>query len=177
MLFLLKHDQNRVYGRNLRLIQELMHLNDPANSNFKQVFAYFLNISVLTNSVTQAGFQVRYVHASIWNKSLRVNVNTFALAGSPEAEDVVSTDAKRALARARENIILPTTEFLLCDAISDLSGSKKLCDWAVLNSVLLPPFLTDPVVLEGETEVAELRRTFTVKIFEQELEYASDESD
>ena len=79
-------------------------------------------------------------------------MTAFALAGLLEAPTVVLIDAERIFNRSREKIHLPITEFLLRAAVGDLFRSKKLRDWAALNAVLLPPFLTEAVVFERKTQ-------------------------
>ena len=42
-------------------------------------------------------------------------------------------------------------EVLLRAAVDDLARSKKIRDWVLMNDFLLPPFLTEKVVLDDET--------------------------
>ena len=72
---------------------------------------------------------------------------------------------------------LPTTEFLICTSVRDLSNSKNHRDWAELNAVLLQPLLTMSVVLDGEKSVGELLKTLTTNISERGYESAADESE
>ena len=64
-LLLLEHDQNGVCNRNIRLIKELIRLDDPAGSNFKGVSAYTPNLTLLTKSATPGEIQVTFSHASV----------------------------------------------------------------------------------------------------------------
>ena len=172
-IFLLRHNQNRVYDHNLRSIQGSMLSDRPYGYNFKRVCVDFPNPAILAKSATPGELQVVYVHASIGNKALGETVTAFALAGSLEAPTMVSIGAERA--GAGENIHLLTTEFLLRAAASDLSKSKKLRYWAALNAILLPPFLAEAVVLKGETEAAEILKSFAAKILELGLGSSSAE--
>ena len=69
-LFLLKNNQNGICKRNLRLIQELMHLYKPSIAKFKWVCADFPNLALLIKSATTGGVQVTYVHTPVGKKSL-----------------------------------------------------------------------------------------------------------
>ena len=149
-LFLLKHNQNKVYDQNLCLIQESMRLDRLAGYMFKRLCVDFPNPAILDKGATPGKFQVVYVHASVGNKSLGETVTYFALAGLLEAPTMVSIGAERAGAGTRENIHLPTTEVLLRAAIGDLYKSRKLRDWAALNAVFLPPLLAKDLIFEGE---------------------------
>ena len=69
-LFLLKNDQNGVFNRNLRSIQESMCSDKPTGSKFKQVCTYFPNIALLTKSAMPGEVQVTYAHTSIGNNGM-----------------------------------------------------------------------------------------------------------
>ena len=74
---------------------------------------------------------------------------SFALVGWIKSPTVVTINTERACAGSGIKIRLPATKVLLYATIGDLSNSKKLLDWAVLNALLLPPSLTKVVVPEG----------------------------
>ena len=86
----------------------------------------------------------------VGKKILGENVTAFALAGYLESLTVLYIDAKRGFAVSGDKIRLPITEVLLCAIVGDLALSNKLRDWTSLNAILLPPFLTEAVILDGE---------------------------
>ena len=107
-----------------------------------------------------------YTHTSIGSKSLDETVTNFALAGSLKAPTVVSIDVERNFSVNGEKIRLPTKKFLLCTSAGNLEKSKNISDWTSRNAVLLPLFLTEAVVADGETEEEALLDIFTEKIQE-----------
>ena len=90
---------------------------------------------------------------------------------------MVTINAERTFAGAGNKIHLSTNKVLLHAAVGGLSKSKKLRDWVYLNVVHLPPFLTEVVVLKGETVAGELLETFSANIGEHRLEPPTKESD
>ena len=48
-----------------------------------------------------------------------------------------------------EKIHIPTMEVFLRATIINLEKSKKICDWASRNAVILPPFLAKVVITNG----------------------------
>ena len=113
------------------------------------------------------------MHASVGNKSRRKTVICFLLEISLESPTVVTVNAQCAFVGASNNISIPTTEVLLRTAIGKLSKLKKLRNWMALNTVLLLPFLTEEVFLEGEKAVGGVLNTFTTKIAKRKSESAT----
>ena len=58
-----------------------------------------------------------------------------------------------AFAEDGDKIHLPTTEVLLHAAAGDLMRSKNQQDWTPHNAFLLPPFLTEAAILNGESDM------------------------
>ena len=54
----------------------------------------------------------------------------------------------------------------------DLTRFKKQQDWQSLNAVLLPPLLTEVVIIHGESDVGELLKIFARLIREWALDTA-----
>ena len=80
---------------------------------------------------------------------------------------MVLINAEHAFTRSGKNIPLLILEVLLLTEVGYTSSSKKISDQAVLNAILLPPFLVDAVVLEVQAQESELRKTYIAKILEQ----------
>ena len=112
---------------------------------------------------------------SVGNNYLGSTVTAFTLVGSLNAPTVVTINDDCNFTGAGDKIHLTTTKVLLRAAVGDLSKSNKLCNCAVLNSLLLLPFLTKAVVLEGETAAGELLKTFADKILEHGSESTTKE--
>ena len=72
------------------------------------------------------------------------------MAGFLKSRTVFMIDVEHAFASTSDNIRLPTIEVLLCTAVGDLINLKKLRNWAALDAILLLPFLSNAVVLEGD---------------------------
>ena len=51
-----------------------------------------------------------------------------------------------------DKIRLPIMEVLLCTATGDLARSKKQRDLTPCNVILLPPFLAESAILNGELD-------------------------
>ena len=125
-LFLLKHDQNGVFNRNLLSIQDLMRSDESAGTKFKRVCTDSLHLTLLTKTATPGEMQVTFGYTSVGNNSLEETVTAFALVGSLEYLVVASIDAKRDFTSANKKSRLPVTEFLLHDTNITLMGSMKL---------------------------------------------------
>ena len=162
LLILIKHDQSRVCNCNICSTQELICLDKPSGTKFKRVCMYLPNLTIFTKSVTLGEFQVTYSHTSIGNKYLREIVADFPLLVYLEGLTVVLIDAKRNF--YKKNIHPLIMEVLLRATVSDLSRSKKLRDWMVLNTVFVKTFLAEAVVLKGKAQDLELMKTFDAKI-------------
>ena len=67
--FIIHHDINGIYEKNLRSIQYLMRTSDPTSLKFKLVCKYFPDIDILTKSATLGNFQQTFMHFYIYNKS------------------------------------------------------------------------------------------------------------
>ena len=90
---------------------------------------------------------------------------------------MVFIDSKLTFVRASNNILLLVTEVLLHAAVDNLARSKKLRGWASLNSVLLPPFLAEAVVLGVNTSETALPNTFAANIAERRSKSSAESSD
>ena len=97
-IYIIQHEQNKIFEQNIRSIQEAMRSEKPTGSKFKRVSTDFLNLVMLTKSATPGEIQATYAHASVGNKSLGDTVTAFSLARSLEAPTVASIDIKRAFA-------------------------------------------------------------------------------
>ena len=99
------------------------------------------------------------------------------MAGSLGSSAVVSIDADIAFTIAGNKIHLPISEVVLRAAAGDLARSKKQRDWALLNSVLLLPLLTEAGLLDGETSMKDILNIFARTIIEREAEEDEDDED
>ena len=63
---------------------------------------------------------------------------------------VVYISTKRVFDISSNNIFLPTTKVLLRAAVGKFAHSKKLRNWVMLNAILLPPFLTEDVIMDSQ---------------------------
>ena len=151
-----------------------MHLDEPVGTKFKRVCTYFPNLALLTKSATPGDIQVTFGNASVGNKYLWETVTSFSLTGSLESPTVVSIDSKRAFTSAGKKIRLPVTEVLLRAAGDNLACLKNLRDLALSNTLLLPPFITKVVILDGKTSATEFLKIFATKIAEPFSEAASE---
>ena len=127
-----------------------MRSDKPAVSDFKWVCMDFPNLSLLNKSAILKEFQVIDAHAVVGNKPLEETVTPFALLVSLEAPTMVTIGPESTFAGVGKHIRLPATKVFLCAAIGNLFKSNKICDWMVLNAILLLPFLIEEVVLEGD---------------------------
>ena len=64
-------------------------------------------------------------------------------------------------------IHLPIMEVLLRASDRDLARLKNQRDWTPHNDVLLPPFLTEAAILDGESDVGELLNFFSSSVTER----------
>ena len=69
--FIIHHDINGLYDKNLRSIQYLMFTSKPAGKKIKHVWDYFPNLAILTKSAIPGNLQPIFVHVSVGKKSLR----------------------------------------------------------------------------------------------------------
>ena len=104
------------------------------------------NLELLTKSATTGKVEVTYVHASIGNKSLGETMIAFAFEVSLDAPTVVTINTEHDFTGIVDKICLPITKFILCAAVGNLCGSKKLRDWKSLNALLFLSFLTEAVL-------------------------------
>ena len=70
---------------------------------------------------------------------------------SPLRNFFVNSDI--AFANAGDNIRIPIAGVILGATAGDLKRSKKQRYWVALNTILLPPFLTEAAILDGKTAV------------------------
>ena len=90
---------------------------------------------------------------------------------------MVLIGVERAFPGDGKKIRLLTAEVLLCTAVGDLAKSKNLQDWASMNSVLLPSFLTGAFVTDRETVVESLLKIFTDNINNHEADNKPEDID
>ena len=88
---------------------------------------------------------------------------------------MVLIDINLAFAKDGKNIRLSMTEVLIRAATSDLAKSKNPRNWTSRNTLLLPPFLTETVVTDGDTVAEALLKIFFKKTKEQEAENTTEE--
>ena len=82
-----------------------------------------------------------------------------------EAPTVISINSGINFANIGDKIWIPITKVLLHVDVGDLAKSKKQRDWVALNSVLIPPFLTEDAILDGETAAKNLLKVFKKCIY------------
>ena len=123
--FIIHHDLNGLFNKNLRLIQDLMRTSEPAGEKFKYVCGNFPNLAILTKRATLGDVQLTFVHVSVGKTPLGESITAFSHAGSLEAPTVNYINVNIAFAIAGNRIWIPVTEVLLRAAVSDLARSKK----------------------------------------------------
>ena len=170
--FLLHHPLNGLGNANIRSVQEAMRASEPATKKYKNVCEDFPNLGILTKIFTPGEVQLTFGHSIVGNKSLGESIQAFALAGDLGSPSVISFNLKICFAPEGEKIRLPITEVLLHAAAGDLACSKKQRDWQSLDVVLLPPFLTEVAILNGESDTGELLKIFARSITEWALDAA-----
>ena len=99
-------------------------------------------------------------HAAVGNKFLRLSVVAFALAGDISSPSFISLKIDIAFATDGDKIRLLIVEVLPLAASGNLARSKNQKYWTPRNAVLLPPFLTEAVILHRESDVGELLNIF-----------------
>ena len=159
-MFIFHHHQNRICNNNLRSNQEIMRTSEPALKKYKKVCKDFPNLSILTKTATPGEVQLKFVHASVGNKSLGESVAAFALEGLLDSPYDVLVYINIAFAVYGDKIRFPITEVLLRAAAGDLARSKKQQDWTPRNVVLLPPFLTEAEILDGGADAGDILKIF-----------------
>ena len=127
----------------------------------------FPNLAILTKSATPGEVQLKFVHATVGNKSLGEYVVVFSLAGYIDSPSAVSINMEINFFTNSDNIYLPITEVLLCAATGNLARSKKQRDWTQRNAVLLPPFITEATILNGWSDDGDLLKTFNRSVTER----------
>ena len=130
----------------------------------------FPNLAVLTKSATHEKIQATYAHSSVGNKSLWQNSHHLRLEGYLEALAMVSIDIKHDFTGDGEKIRLLTTEVLLRAAAGELAKSKNIRNWTSMNVVVLPPFLTEIALTDGETAAEAIIKIFAERTNRQEAE-------
>ena len=158
--FLLDHPLTGLGNSNLRSVQKVIQASKPATEKFKDICTDFPNLDILTKISTPGEIQLIFRHSTVRNKSLGETLQSFALSSDLASSSVISFNLENAFAPEGEKTRLPITEALLRAAAGDLKGSKKQRDWQSLNAVLLPPFLTEGVILHGEYDAGELLKIF-----------------
>ena len=143
-----------------------MRASEPAAKKYKKVCVDFPNLAIITKSATTGEVQPTFAHATVGNKSLGESVVAFALAGNLDSTSVVSINTEITFATDGDKIRLPITEILLRDAAGDLKRSKKQQDCTPRNAVLLPPLLTEAVILNGGSDAGDLLGIFARSVTE-----------
>ena len=95
-----------------------------------------------------------------WKKPLGESVTAFTLSGLLDSPSIVSINANIPFAIAGDNTRLPISEVLICAAVGNIARSNKKRDWDPIIYVLLPPFLTKALLLDGETSAEKLLKIF-----------------
>ena len=88
----------------------------------------------------------------------------FVLAGNLSSPSIISLKIGISFAADGDKICLPIAEVLLCASDGDLARSKKQREWTPRNTILLPPFLTEAVILRGDSDAGELLKVFARSI-------------
>ena len=166
-MFIFHHHQSGICNKNIRSIQEIMHMNKPDNEKYKKVCKYLPNIAIVTKSSTLGEVQLAFAHTSVGNTPLGESVTAFALAGSLDSPSVVLIDVNIAFSMDGDNIRLQISEVLLRTAAGDLASSNKQRYWTPINAILIPPLLMEAQILCRETSTEYLLKTFTCTITER----------
>ena len=163
-IFILHHHINGIGNKNIRSIQDVIRASEPDAEKYKRVCEDFPNLAILTKSVTLGEIWLTFGHAAVVNKSLGESVVAFALAGNLSSPSLISLKIEIYFAADNKKIRLPIAEVLLCAAAGVLSHSKNQRDWTLHNAVLLLTFLTEAVILHGESDTSEILKIFTRSI-------------
>ena len=147
-----------------------MRTIDPANDKFKCVYRYFPNIVILNKSATSGEVKLTLAHAYVGNKYLGGYITAFALAVSLESPALVLINAEIAFAISGDKIYLLVTEAILRTAAGNLARSKKERNWAPLKTILISPFLTEKMILDGDTSLEDLLNIFARGITDRTAE-------
>ena len=168
-MFILHHNQNRICKK-IRSIQELMCTSKLDNEKLKHVCEDFPNNSILPKSSTPGDIQLTFAHASIGKKFLGCSVTKFALAWSLDSPTVILINSYITFASAGDKIRLPISELLLRAAAVNFTRSTKKRYWDPLNSIFLPPFLTEADILDGKTSAEYVLKIFVWSITKRDTE-------
>ena len=143
-----------------------MRKSELALEKYKKVCGNLPNLAILSKSAITGEVQLTLTHTSVGNKSLGEFIATFALTGSLNSPSVVLININIVFFMDGDKIRLPITEVLLRAAAGNLARSKKHPYWTPHNAVLLPSFLTEAEILDGETAAEELLKIFARSITE-----------
>ena len=77
-IFLLYHDHNGIFIRNIHSVQDFMHAIYSSNKNFKPVCKYFLNIFILYKSAMPEKVRLIFVHMYVEKNPLGNTLLNFA---------------------------------------------------------------------------------------------------
>ena len=83
-----------------------------------------------------------------------------------QGSNFLSIGTEFSFASASDKICLSITEVLLFSTVVNLVKSKHLCNWVILNAVLIPPFLAKALIHDRKTSITELFEAFSNKIVE-----------
>ena len=120
-VFLLHHPLNGLENENIRSVQEVMRVSEPAADQYKNVCEDFLNLGILTKSSTPGDIQLTFGHAAVGNKSLGESIVVFAITGDLGSPSVISFNLEIAFATDCEKIFLLIAEVLLCAGMGNLA--------------------------------------------------------
>ena len=109
-----------------------------------------------------------------WEQVPWQNSHHLRLEGYLEALAMVSIDIKHDFTGDGEKILLLTTEVLLRAAAGELAKSKNIRNWTSMNVVVLPPFLTEIALTDGETAAEAIIKIFAERTNRQEAENAAE---
>ena len=152
------------------MVQEVLRASEPAADKSKKFCKDFPNLAILKKSSTTGEIQLTFCHTAVVNKSLGESVRAFAFAGDLSSRSVILFNIKIAFAADGKKIRLLIVEVLFGAADGNLAQSKKQRNWTSCNAVLLPSFLTEAAILDGELDAGELLKIFARSI----TEWASD---
>ena len=77
---------------------------------------------------------------------------------------------EHSFASTGKNIRLPIMEVFIHSAVGNLAWYNNLCNWLLINSVLLMPFLAKTVILDRQVSSVKIIKKLETKIPEHGLE-------
>ena len=142
--FILHHDINGLWNKNLHSIQYLMWTSEPYIKKFKRVCGDFPKLDIPIKSATPGEVKPTFDHASVSKNALGESVTAFTLAELFETLAAIYIDAGIDFTKSGPDIRIPVTKVLLRNPVSDLASTKKQSNWVALNAVLLCCYWQNP---------------------------------